>query len=821
MPNQTIYLNAIQNLEKEVGISLLDSKEVAKKLQDAWKNDNSQGKVDYLDAYREVFRGVLAKFSDRAISIAFQARAEQKADLKTCLLRTEAVLKICAMALIPELRENEDVLSNMTFGVMTPARLKTEFSSARMKYLAPKAAKEAMPKGKETVYNKYKSEWQLSTVRKITGLVWDKTALDLMSSEQKIEYAVALDAYRNDLTLVPPLGEPEKALIDDALNRWKQELGVAKEDPMEDLITNQYYQYAEKLGENEWIDVEINAAIAEYNKTPNPAKQEVAHYKEVENSVQEWERSHKEKEGVIKNDLTDDAAQMAGELFQQEEISYDLKEAATHREREFLTGKVEAFNKEYSLHVSQGKLSSTVEQLSKLMIAAREEKEKFLSKDNVVLIENGEEKCFTAKEYFKESIDKANKEFMEKLVKLEEERTKAENEYKEMLGKLERNKDSVGEIASQKVKEDAQKLLNDKNADINQRIVAEKKALQEELDKFKGGIVIEKSGEDTKEYKSSRYYETHETKNEQYAYGQYQFAFSKVYKDACKNVKEQNYVDGKETNFAKIANDVDRLFKSAMYRSNVYDNEKNAEIIQKCSFGAYSAEQLASFVAHFENDSWARNQSDEKLWAKQSMKAKEILTQWGKDEAAHPEVKPAIRVRDTLNEKRAKFAKGDITKKEMLDYMAAAQAHIMDKYPTPAKKFFNLIQYNRERNALNECRKAMGLSENASLRLAINQEYERVAKRMSKEEVFKAIRVRMNNAPSFKLEKRELEQEHQIVQDKVVAEKTAKLDALKAKDKEPITIPELDERKAIINSMPRVPKINVVAEVKKDLKLEQ
>ena len=59
------------------------------------------------------------------------------------------------------------------------------------------------------------------------------------------------------------------------------------------------------------------------------------------------------------------------------------------------------------------------------------------------------------------------------------------------------------------------------------------------------------------------------------------------------------------------------------------------------------------------------------------------------------------------------------------------------------------------------------------------------------------------------------------MQDKVVAEKTAKLDALKAKDKEPITIPELDERKAIINSMPRVPKINMVAEAKKDLKLEQ
>ena len=821
MPNQTIYLNAIQKLEKEVGISLLDSKEVAKKLQDAWRNDNSQGKVDYLDAYREVFRGVLAKLSDRAISIAFQARADEKADLKTCLLKAETTLKICAMALIPELRENEDVLSNMTFGMMTPARLKMEFSTARAKYLTPKAAKEAMPKAKETVYNKYKSEWQLSTVRKITELVWDKTALDLMSREQKIEYAVALDAYRNDPTLVPPLGEQNKTLIDDALNRWKQELGVAKEDPMEDLITNQYYQYAETLGESEWIDVEINAAIAEYNKTPTPAKQEVAHYKEVENIVKEWEHLHKEKEGVIKNDLTDDAVEMAGELFQQEELAYDLKEAPTHREREFLTGKVDAFNKEYSLRVNREKLSSTVEQLSKLMVQAREEKEQFLSKDNVVLIENGEEKCLTAKEYYKESIDKANKEFMEKLVTLEEERTQAEKEYNEMLGKLERNKDSVGEIASQKVKEDAQNILNGKNADINQRIEAEKKALQEELDKFKGGIVIEKSGNDTKEYKSSRYYETHETKNEQYAYGQYQLAFSKVYKDACKNVKEQNYADGKETNFAKIANDVDRLFKSAMYLSNVYDNEKNAEIIQKCSFGAYSAEQLASFVSNFENDSWARNQSDEQLWAKQSSKAKNILSQWAKEEVSSPKVKPADRIKNALDEKRAKFVKGDITKKEMLDYMAAAQAHIMDKYPTAGKKFFNLIQYNREKNALNECRKAMGLSENASLRIAINQEYERVAKRMSKEEVFKSIRVRMNNAPNFKLEKRELEQEHQIVQDRVVAEKTAKLDGLKAKDKEPISIPELDERKAIINAMPRVPKINMVAEAKKDLKLGQ
>jgi hypothetical protein len=56
--------------------------------------------------------------------------------------------------------------------------------------------------------------------------------------------------------------------------------------------------------------------------------------------------------------------------------------------------------------------------------------------------------------------------------------------------------------------------------------------------------------------------------------------FSRIFKDACKNIKEQNYPKGLVSDFSAVARDLDKLCKSAMYISNIYDDEKNMEIIQ-------------------------------------------------------------------------------------------------------------------------------------------------------------------------------------------------------------------------------------------------
>ena len=174
MPNKTIYLDAIKKIEEDIGHSFIDRENMAKKLQDAWKNDATQAKVNYLSEYREVFRGVLKGWVEKEFASAFYARSEKMVDYKKCLLKTDEALKMCAMALIPELRENEDVLSHMTFGSIPSARLKNECISARSKYLGTKEAKKMMEKRKAELYDQYTAEWKNATTRKITSLVWDK-----------------------------------------------------------------------------------------------------------------------------------------------------------------------------------------------------------------------------------------------------------------------------------------------------------------------------------------------------------------------------------------------------------------------------------------------------------------------------------------------------------------------------------------------------------------------------------------------------------------------------------------------------------------------
>ncbi|MBQ5930080.1 MAG: hypothetical protein IIX02_04735, partial [Clostridia bacterium] len=201
--------------------------------------------------------------------------------------------------------------------------------------------------------------------------------------------------------------------------------------------------------------------------------------------------------------------------------------------------------------------------------------------------------------------------------------------------------------------------------------------------------------------------------------------------------------------------------------------------------------------------------------------AKTILSGWANEEKTNPKVKPADRIKTVLDEKRALFAKGKITQKEMLDYMLAADSHLQKNFPTRMTRFFDRTQYNREKNALKECRAALGLSENDSLRVAMNNEYTKLSGQMSKEEVFKSIGAKMNSSPTFQAEKDALAKEHQIVQDRVVAEKTAKLEELKAKDREPISIPALDERNAILKQEPRVKPVQPTSQVHRNLNLNQ
>lgn len=791
MPNKTIYLNTIKEFEKNVGFSLMDGEEIAKKLKGAWKKDTTEAKVDYLVAYREIFRDILQKWSDNEFSLAFYKRANTMPNIKECLLKTDQTLKLCAMSLIPELRENEDVLSHMTFGVIEPTNLKNEFVSVRKKYLQTKTSQNTTAKRKSDAYNKYKQEWLHTTSRKIAGLVKDKDALRLMSQDEKMDYALALEAYSNEGDPNRSLSLQEKGFVNDALQEWKKELGCANGESLEEFVAGQYYQYAQTIAKDEWVENQVNEAIAEYNKTPNPAKQEVESYKEIE-----------AKTAVI----SDDVAEMVGDFFMQEELTQEIKETKeqpNRKEQIFFQDKVTTFNGEYFLNINHNKLRASVEQLSVLMIKAQEEKQRFLDKNSVVVIENGKETCYDAKDYYKEKIDEANKTCMEAIQKIEEERQLAEQEYRQLLDNIEKQAQVVDKDSFEKLKLDNEKAFKEKNARFDKELEKARADLNESLSKVKGGIVIEKNGNSEKQHESHKYYETHETKKEQYAYGQYQQTFSRIYKDACKNIKEKNYPEGKVADFSHIAKDVDELMKSAMYISNVYDNDKNIEIIQKCSFGGLSAERLASLATYIAGDDWTKEQHSETLWAKQSQKAKKILSKWDQEAKNNKKVRPGDKIKETLEDRLKKFNKGEITKKELLDYMLVGEVHMRMSYPSNFKKVFNLIQYNRARNAMLKCRSALGLTEMSSLRFAMNEEYKRMANSMSKEQIFKSVETRMNYAVGFKAEKLDFQKQHQIVQDREVARKTAELESLKAKGREPISINELDERKAILTAQPK------------------
>lgn len=791
MPNKTIFLNTINSLEKVAGFSIANRDELENKLKTAWEADATEGKSNFLDAYRGIFRAMLKSWIEKE---AVDAHASKKLpSFQKCLVQMDESLKTCAMALIPALRENEDVLSNMTFGVMERAILQNEIKSASEKCLSREIHLAEVQKRKTAAYDKYKSAWAGTIVRNITELVRDKTALGLMSQEEKLEFALALEVYRDEGIGGRKFDEREKELINDALAAWKVEVGGKNFESLDEFVVNQYLEFAQNVASEERIADEIQGAIMEYNEKENPSKKEVEGYKKLEATTKK-EKADKEKSNQYA-EITDDAAEMVGDFFAQFELPQEITEIGSRKERKYLEDKLQAINKKYGMRLSTEKLRTSIEQVSALMIEAREEKEFFLSKDTVVVIENGVEKTYDAKEYFKEFIETANKEYADKIKELEEERNKIEQERKQVQD---------GENKKEANEKEGEDPFKERSEKLDKAFARAKLELDEALSAAQGGVVIEKDGDTFRQYKASEYYDIRETKKEQAAYGEYQKMFGRCYRDICTKMKAENYAVGKKTDFASIAKDIDGLFKTAMYVSEVYSNDRNMEVVQKCNFGGFSAEQLSSLAVDIEKDAWAINQSSEEAWSKQKEHAKNILAQWNKEERLTKNVLPANRVKNALADRQAAFQKGNISRKELLDYMIAADAHLQKNFGTRSQRIFGRKQYKLEKGALDSCRAALGLNKKDSLRVAMNSEYAKMAKSMSKEEIFKSIEKKANNVPSFQEEKENFAREHTNVQNKIKAEKQVALDKLKKEDREPIVVSSEDERKRIVSQKPRV-----------------
>ncbi len=817
MPNKTLYLNTITNLETLVG-GPINKEDVEKRLQEAWNKDKSDAKVDFLEEYRNLFREVLRTWGDNEIGDAYRARVERQPNLKKCLLQTDQALKTCAMALIPALRDKEDVLSHMTFGAInSPDKIVIEFTAVRAKHLTNVAAEKAATKRRADAYEKYKNEWKDKSIRHITSRIQFEKYIKELPKEDKIDFALALDSYRKDPTLNPKLTQDQQVLIDDALDAWKKELGCDKSLPLDEYVASMYSLRNEKLAENEWVQKDVNDAVEEYNNTPNPAKNEIARYKVAEENTKEIAKI--KESNVVNHGVTDEAAEMVGDLFMREELAYDAVEGSYRREV-YLDGKIDEFNQKYSLRISKEKMRYSVNEVSKLMVQARLEKEPFLSNDNVVVIEKGVETCYSAKEYFAEYEKQIRKEHEDRLAEIEKKRSEAKQEYDNKKALFEKNKNELSEIAWKKLVEDLDEQYKTATAGFDLELSQAKMLLEEGLETTKGGVVIEKDGNSIKTHKSSRYYETHETSKERYAYNEYQEIYARFFKDACKVEKERCYAEGKVVDLSKVAKDVDNLLKTSMYELNIYDNEKNKEILQRTNFGGFSAERLSEFVMEIEGDMWVGNQSTEKAWAIQKTGAKKIIDRWKEEEKTNPKEDMGDKIKRELAEKRSAYRQGKISKKEVLDHMIATDAYLQKNFPSLMSKLFS-FQHSRIQTALDQCCTLLNMKVSDSLRVAMNTEYAEMAKKMGKENVFKSMEKSINSSLGEKKEKEVFDKEHKAIKDKVKAEKQAELNELKKLDREPISIKSLDERKLILFQEPRVKPIKPPVQLQQSLSKQQ
>ena len=813
MPNRTIYLNVVKDIEKNT--SLGNQMDLEKRLQEAWERDESEEKSDFLAEYRNIFQVVLKAWTGNEVARVLRSLSGEKPKFQQCLLAVDESLKLCAMALLPKLRDNEDILSNMTFGVMEKSKLKGELVSARGAVASPRTAEKEMKARQAEAYSRYKDSWKKTPAQDIADLVKNEGKLRSMSEKEKTDCALAINFYCNDQSLETPLKEDEKRLLSAAVAEWKKVLGCPNDESLEEFVGAQYFNHAQKIADDEWLMKEINGAIAEYNKHPNPSKQEIEKYKELEQKTAQSKKESERKQ--YSTNITDDMSVMVGDFFMREELTQELAEETLRKERKMLTEKLAETNKKYLMRISGEKLRTSIEQISSLMVKAREEKEKFLSKDSVIVIENGEEKVYSVQEYYKTDIEESNKKYLEIVNQVEAERENIKHKYDKVLQTTDKTENELGKEMAESLRQGAERVYKEESAALDRELASANRGLREQQEAYQGGIVVEKNGDTIKRYKSSEYYETRETQKEQTAYSEYQKMFAKVFEDACKNAREKDYLKGKITDYASIAKDVDSLFKTAMYVAGVYENPKNKEFVQKCSFGGFSTEQLAESVANIKGDLWSENQSSEQAWTHQKAEAKRIVAEWVDAEKTNPKAKSGELIQETLEKRRQEYKKGLISKKEMFDYMIAAEAHLQKR-----SAVFSITSTGKRAMAeLNLCRLVTGLKSNDSLRVAMNTEYAKMANSLYKEKIFRTIQDSVGTLHNFETEKDMLNKKHQEVKEGIRAEKQKMLDKLRAEDREPISIPALDERKTILHQKPRVQQIKPPAQMQKNLNLEQ
>lgn len=758
MPNLNVFFNSIDTLEVVSGIKLLDREEFANQLLDAWEKDETQAKNNFLQTYNSIFKETLKRWTEREFQNFHRTNTEEYPSLAKNLMDMERNMKNCALALIPELRHKsyEDVLFSMTFGNMDKNKIVSEFNATARRYATIKTNEDTAKWRQESAYDKVKDEWKNMLVRNITDLAYDKKKLQVMSQDEKIDYLCALNEYKREmlgeekevdgkvLPAVRKIGDKEIDLIDNAISSLMDEVGFDKRISLNENIAGIYHNRGQLLNDRQKVGSEVNKAIEELNKNVNIAQNDIEKYNASANTIKEF-KSKRERVVDVK-EVTDDTLEAVADMFSIEEKKAELKDDVS-KEKKFLDANVEAFNKKYGIELSEDKFYTSIDQLSRMMMNAERQKEDFLDPDKVVVIQDGKETCYDSKSY-----------------------------YKEVFLKNEANKNSK---------------------------ITYKNFLEKEYYKNHAGRVFEINGEQVRSFKAGEYFETHETSSEKYVYSEYQRLYARIYKETCEKNKERGYAGAKETNFTVVTKDVNELFKSAMFTTRLYDNPNNRVIVEKCSFGGFTIEQLSNIANSAKGGAWALDQKSEEAWRIQSEGAKSILKDWTKNEKSESIGTSVSRIQSDLTAKINAYKKGEINKKELIENTIAGEAHLNSTFDTRRKRIFSFIQYRKELSALKQCRATLGLHENDSLRVALSNGYVAVSKEMNSEKIFSSVSKAVEESPTYESDKERLTAAHKAVKESVMAEKQRELDEMLAKGREPIEIPELDERKNIVNGEPR------------------
>lgn len=818
MPNENIFNNNIYTLIKKYGLNINPVK-IKKAITTFWEKDETQEKVAFLKDYGKLFGEILKKWNEKQIKRNIVTG--EKFTLKNDLLALEKHLKLSAMAVIPELRTNKNLLSEMTFGVVVPADAPTVFWGYAKDCITEKSMLDYVKARKQAVHNTYKKVWENSKTSKITEIVYKTQNLEKYTQLQKIDYLLALEMHYEQLDK-NTIGEIEDTLYKDAIDKWKEVLGADKNSSVENIVKDIFTQKANQLLTEESVREEVEAAITEYNKIQDPATAEIEEYQKQEELEKAKEVNAKIAERAEKKlhlGVTDDDASVFGNFFE----TIELQEEAAHispetKSIDFIFNKISKFNKDYGLTIHGKTFYQNVTEVSKILVEAREEKENYLNKDNVVVIENGQAKVYKAEEYFKDAIDKRKQEREAEIKLLENEKQQFLTEKQKLTETINKQKDVYNNDEQwQDLKDKQEKIIADRQKALDEKLAKQEQVFNEDMASYKGGIVYEKNGDTIRKYKSSEYYETHETAKEKKGYEALEKMYKRVFTDACAKIKTDSYKEAKSVDFAKIAKEADDLFKTAMYTAGVFDSEKNNEILFKGSFGGLGTERLAEIAQNANGGNWELKPNSDEAWKIQSKNATSILIGW-KTKSKNMDITENIK--NDLDSMVYMYSQGDIGKKQLLDYTIAAESHIHREYNTFLKKFLSFGKHKTQEKAVLKCRKALGIGEKDSLRAHMSKLYQDQKQQMSKDNIVKDLNKLMEKSLDIPKAKKALDTEHQIQKDKELAEVLQKQEALKRAKRKPIIIEELNEKNKILSSNPKskpvVPQSNKKLQASKD-----